>query len=128
MCARFPLCRVTARRTWAAAIAQALCLLVEVNTFFLILRRLWHVPPVSICFYLTWIGIRLVLYPYLIWEFALLYADKVRQGQWLHPFFFCPAFQTMLTLLNVKWTIDLVQRKLKTLRDPSAAKEPAKGL
>lgn len=57
---------------------MAMCLTVELNTFFLILRRIWHVPPVSVCFYLTWISIRLLIYPYLIYVFALLYKDRVR--------------------------------------------------
>jgi len=55
-----------------------MCLSVELNTFFLILRRLWHVPPVSVCFYVTWITIRLIIYPYLIYVFAILYVDRVR--------------------------------------------------
>lgn len=85
-------------------------------------------PPVSVCFYATWIGIRLVLYPYLIWEFWLLYYGQMRQGHYLHPFIFCPVFQTILTLLNIKWTMDLVKRKLKTMRDPNGKEAVEKGL
>lgn len=95
---------------------MAVCLLVEVNTFFLILRRVWHVPPVSVCFYVSWVLIRLVAYPYLIYEFAMLYLAKARQGQYVHPMILAPTFQIALTLLNVKWTIDLVQRKLEDMR------------
>lgn len=57
---------------------MAMCLTVELNTFFLILRRVWHVPPVSVAFYLSWVGIRLLVYPYLLGVFALLYAQRVR--------------------------------------------------
>lgn len=86
------------------------------NTFFLILRRIWHVPPVSVAFYVSWIGIRLIAYPYLIYEFALLYVAKARQGHYVHPMILAPTFQTVFTLLNVKWTVDLVNRKLEDMR------------
>ncbi|KAG8463680.1 hypothetical protein KFE25_003953 [Diacronema lutheri] len=110
---------------------MAMCLSVELNTFFLILRRLWHVPPVSVCFYVTWITIRLIIYPYLIYVFAILYVDRsLETGSWLNSFALIPSFQSALTVLNIKWTVDLARRKLDMMRDPSlrARMSKAKGL
>lgn len=42
-------------------------------------------------------------------------------GSWLNSFVLIPSFQAMLTLLNLKWTVDLVKRKL-------SAEKQSKGL
>lgn len=34
----------------------------------------------------------------------------------------------MLTLLNLKWTVDLAKRKLATMRDPALLSKLGKGL
>mmetsp|Transcript_14071 Transcript_14071/g.47632 ORF Transcript_14071/g.47632 Transcript_14071/m.47632 type:complete len:230 (+) Transcript_14071:66-755(+) len=106
---------------------MAWCLTVEINTFFLILRRLWRRKVVSVCFYVTWITIRLCLYPALVVEFANLYAEQLRRGRYVHHLALPPLLQGVLCLLNIKWTIDLVRSKISMLRDQKSY-QPSKGL
>ena len=59
-------------------------------------------PPVS------WIGIRLLWYPYL---WMCIYETAVRTG--FKGLYFALAFHSSLMALNVKWTIDLAKSKLR---------------
>jgi len=105
-----------------------MCLAVELNTWFLILRRVWHVPLVSVCFYVSWISIRLCVYPYLIYELGLIYVQRSVRVGWINHFVLLPVIQSVFTLLNVKWTVDLVKRKRELWRDPGLAQAENKGL
>eukprot|EP00929_Paragymnodinium_shiwhaense_P055275 TRINITY_DN27700_c0_g4_i1.p1 TRINITY_DN27700_c0_g4~~TRINITY_DN27700_c0_g4_i1.p1 ORF type:complete len:396 (+),score=84.15 TRINITY_DN27700_c0_g4_i1:132-1319(+) len=116
------------------------CMIVEVNTWFLIARRAFNTQGdkpfctgvslpkslrlclISSCFYVSWFSIRLVVYPCLFvvivqewWKFS----QKV--GTPLNPIALTPLIQAVLIFLNIKWTIDLVRSKFKK-------KGPAKGL
>ena len=119
------------------------CMAVELNTWFLIARRVFnkqgdnawfsvglHVPVVksvrikliSVLFYVTWFAIRCALYPYLVFEFTQLYLSRAeRVGTYFNTLIVAPLFQMVFVYLNTKWTIDLVRSKLK-------GKGPQKGL
>lgn len=114
-------------------------LLVELNTWFLILRR----QPIarhgvlqvvnSCLFYLSWFSTRCIAYPYLIFEVYGLFVTHVKmlkdnkdpawlRSSWGLTYMMIPVvFQTTLTSLNVHWTIQLIKNTLKR-------KGPAKGL
>ena len=95
------------------------CLSVEINTFFLIARRFAYlrrdalhpiVPKmVNASFYITWILVRCVLYPYIM----IIYVEKA--GEVLEErgtLMYSPEVAFMpvhfaLCLLNLKWTYDL---------------------
>lgn len=89
---------------------------VEINTWFLILRRVIYksnVHPiitgtVSFCFYATWIVIRCIVYPFILLIMLRLYAEKVEEtGLYFHlPMVSIPV-HVMLCLLNLKWSYDL---------------------
>jgi hypothetical protein len=105
------------------------CMSVEINTWFLIARRIFNkqgfspwvvqlpgtVSPsysirikfISIFFYVTWISIRCVLYPFLLWYFAIMSMKSVRSVYTavlpIH-FIFC--------VLNLRWTYDLCMSKI----------------
>jgi hypothetical protein len=94
------------------------CLSVEINTWFLILRRALykrknHIHPiitelVSISFYVSWIAIRVFLYPMIMYIFLQMAYDKVMEtGILFHwPMIFMPV-HFFLCVLNLKWTYDL---------------------
>ena len=91
---------------------------VEVNTFFLIARRVVFkasspIPPlvqqfVSTMFYTTWIWIRCYVYPYMFVIFLFMAADRVQATNryWHWEMIFIVA-HAVLCVLNVKWTYDL---------------------
>lgn len=91
---------------------------VEVNTWFLILRRVVHKSnqpinlllskTVSGCFYFTWITIRCIIYPGILWSFLKIAVERIQEtGTYFHlPMVFIPV-HFALCLLNLKWTYDL---------------------
>lgn len=92
---------------------------VEVNTWFLIARRVVYkasgkpVSPiiseaVSAMFYITWIWIRCIVYPGVLLTFLQLAKEKIEEtGTYFHlPMIFIP-FHFGLCVLNLKWTYDL---------------------
>jgi len=108
------------------------CMIVEVNTWFLIARRalnkrgdrmftsgvsLWksaRTLAISSCFYITWFVIRLVIYPYLlvvIMREWMKESEKV--GTPLNIIAVTPLMQLVFIFLNIKWTVDLFRSKLK---------------
>ena len=96
------------------------CLTVEINTWFLIMRRVVYkhrnqVPPfaqeiVSQCFYASWVVVRMYIYPGIMYVFCrLAYEEGVKTGIWFHwPMIFMPV-HFILVLLNLKWSYDLFQ-------------------
>jgi hypothetical protein len=97
---------------------------VEINTWFLIMRRVVFktsspIPPavaqgVSAMFYLTWILIRCIIYPHVLVTFLQLAAERIEQtGVYFHwEMLFIPA-HAALCVLNLKWTYDLFQPIVK---------------
>jgi len=96
---------------------------VEVNTWFLILRRVVYkqggndkskklspiiTETVSILFYVTWVLIRCIVYPWVLMIFLQLAVEIVVETRSLlhYPFIFI-AVHFVLCCLNLKWTYDL---------------------
>jgi hypothetical protein len=110
------------------------CMSVEVNTYFLIARRVFNqqgfepwvidlsffsirIKLISILFYATWIPIRCMLYPYLLIPFYQLwleYSTKVHTK--FNLVLFCLPLHSMFCALNAKWTFDLLVSKLRYWR------------
>ena len=96
------------------------CLSVEINTWFLILRRVLYkrkdrIHPaitelVSLSFYLSWIAIRIFLYPTIMYIFLqMAYLKVIETGVLFHwPMMFMPV-HFFLCVLNLKWSYDLFQ-------------------
>jgi hypothetical protein len=122
------------------------CMSVELNTWFLIARRVFNkqgFPPwvidlsffsfrvklISTFFYITWIGIRCLLYPYLMIPF---YQEWVKQsaavGTKWNVVFLCVPLHACFCLLNLKWSYDLLMSKVRYWRRKGNYKEASKGL
>jgi TLC domain len=96
------------------------CLSVEINTWFLILRRVLYkrkdrIHPamtelVSISFYVSWIAIRIFVYPAIMYIFCQMALQKVTDSGrlWHWPMIFLPV-HFFLCVLNLKWSYDLFQ-------------------
>ena len=111
------------------------CMSVEVNTWFLIARRVFNkqgFPPwilnlptgvsirvklISILFYSTWIGIRCVIYP-VIWIklFSMWKMYSVEVGTMLNVLAIALPLHTIFCGLNFKWTWDLIVSKIRYWR------------
>jgi TLC domain len=89
-------------------------LLVELNTFLLIARRVWGRPlVVEVLFYLTWFGFRIVMYPYVLYLFIFVYLEySVKQagGNYINTALLILVIIFLLNMLNMKWTYDLAKR------------------
>jgi len=96
------------------------CLSVEINTWFLILRRvvykrrdvcptMWQ-DAVSVLFYASWIAIRCFIYPAILIVFLQLAVERVHDTQrlWHWPMVFIPV-HFFLCVLNLKWSYDLFE-------------------
>lgn len=111
------------------------CMSVEVNTWFLIARRLFNkqgvvpftftaampggtveVKIISIFFYLTWIVIRLLIYPVLLFITWNAYMERwLRVGSPFNAITVAPLLQLVLVCFNVKWSFDLFHSKMRSL-------------
>jgi len=108
------------------------CMSVEVNTWFLIARRVFNkqgFPPwiiglptglsiriklISIFFYTTWISIRCILYPYLMWKFIQQYnLLSAKTGSRISIWLITIPLHSVFCLLNLKWTYDLIMSKIR---------------
>lgn len=109
------------------------CLSVEINTWFLILRRYKRKDRnpmlqeiVSILFYVSWVAIRCVVYPAIMVVFLGMAHEQVVKTNtfWHWQFIFLPV-HFFLCLLNLKWTYDLflpiVKRCMSTDKDAAAS-------
>ena len=118
------------------------CMAVEINTWFLIARRVFNkqgFPPwiiglptglsiriklISICFYVTWISIRVILYPYLMFTFWRMWIElSTRAGSRINAFSIVIPLHFCFCLLNLKWTHDLLMSKVRYWRRPKGAKK-----
>lgn len=127
--------------------AMGACMSVEINTWFLIARRVFNkqgftpwvidLPPfmsiriklISIFFYLSWISIRVILFPVLMLKFITLWwnlsLDVGTKFNILFPVFF---LHSTFCLLNLKWTYDLVRSKIRYWRRGGKGPAVQKGL
>jgi hypothetical protein len=88
-------------------------MLVEINTWLLIARRNLERPNaiVEFLFYATWVLLRLVLYPFLVWRFYEEWLVAVREtGQVISPLILAPLLQVFLMSLNLQWTYEMVSK------------------
>jgi hypothetical protein len=110
------------------------CMIVEVNTWFLIARRVFNkqgFPPwvlnlsfvsvrvklISLCFYVTWIVIRCVLYPYLLVEFTRAWLEHSSKVGTRWNLILCSVpLHAAFCLLNLRWTYDLLMSKIRYWR------------
>jgi len=111
--------------------AMGVCMIVEINTWFLIARRVFNrqgFPPweiglpyvlsvrvklISICFYVSWFVIRCFIYPVIMVEYVRMYrAKEVMWGRW-NVMGLCLLFHSVFCALNLKWTFDLLASKLR---------------
>jgi hypothetical protein len=108
--------------------AMGVCLSVEINTWFLIARRVFNkqgfapwkidlpylfscrVKLISIGFYVTWIFSRVFLYPYLlVCYYRICKSQKYPKG----IMEFAMVLHAVFCYLNAKWTYDLINSKIK---------------
>jgi hypothetical protein len=117
--------------------AMGACLSVEINTWFLIARRVAYlrrdvVPSIvtgsiNIAFYVSWLAIRCVLYPAVMANYIRKCQDALDEtGTLLHwPIVFVP-IHFILCLLNFKWSYDLfkpiVSDWFKSTDSPTASR------
>jgi hypothetical protein len=89
------------------------CMLVEVNTWLLIARRTIGGKAIELGFYASWILLRNLYYPYLIYAFFNEWRRETALcGSALNPILVTPLMQAFLTGLNYKWTWELVSKLL----------------
>ena len=117
------------------------CMSVEVNTWFLIARRVFNkqgfspwvidLPPlfslkvklISILFYASWISVRCLLYPWLWFQFRDMWlARAAREGTRWNVLAIAMPLHTMLCLLNLKWSYDLLMSKVRYWKLSKAGK------
>jgi hypothetical protein len=111
------------------------CMTVEVNTWFLIARRVFNkqgFPPwttlhmgwlsirvklISICFYVTWISVRCILYPALIIPFYQHWCERSMQVKsWWNVMLLSLPLHLAFCLLNLKWSYELLMSKVRYWR------------
>lgn len=107
------------------------CMSVEINTWFLIARRVFNkagFPPwvidlsfvsirvkiISVCFFVTWIGIRCILYPSMMGFIVdRWWTTSAREGTYINFDLISPVLHTTFCVLNFKWTYDLLMSKIR---------------
>jgi len=122
--------------------AMGACMSVEVNTWFLIARRVFNkqgfgpwtiglpylfsvrVKLISIFFYTTWIAARIVIFPSMLVVYYQMYRDPAAfqlQGS-SHIMLLVMAIHSIFVFLNFRWTIDLVNSKRTQWRSKGKTK------
>lgn len=113
---------------------MGVCMSVEFNTWFLIARRVFNkqgfspwtldipyfisvrVKLISIFFYITWISIRCILYPYVLYLLAFpLLASKSYSDE-KHAIKIAVFLQFVFCVLNAQWSLQLFNSKLRQWR------------
>lgn len=90
------------------------CMLVEFNTLMLIARRNFHSKVLDALFYVSWVVLRNIWYPYLVFVMYGKWQDETKRcGTMWNPIIVAPIFQLFFTGLNYMWTCTLVYRVLK---------------
>ena len=68
----------------------------------------WLVSLVNQCFYVTWIAVRIFIYPAILMEFLRLAVERVTEtGVYFHWEMIMIAVHGFLCVLNLKWSYDL---------------------
>ena len=96
----------------------SLGILVEINTFFLIGRRYWgRTLVLQILFYSTWIFLRMMMFPFVLYKFSFKYFNYTvaqAEGKFINTGLLILLIMVFLNILNMKWSWDLffkTQRK-----------------
>ncbi|KAG2501715.1 hypothetical protein HYH03_000216 [Edaphochlamys debaryana] len=90
------------------------CMLVELNTWLLIAKRTLRSKVLEVLFYASWVILRNIFYPYLIYAFYKEWQHETRvSGTPWNPILVTPIFQTALTALNYYWTLSLLLKPKK---------------
>eukprot|EP00529_Nitzschia_sp_RCC80_P020861 CAMPEP_0113490238 /NCGR_PEP_ID=MMETSP0014_2-20120614/26942_1 /TAXON_ID=2857 /ORGANISM="Nitzschia sp." /LENGTH=401 /DNA_ID=CAMNT_0000384001 /DNA_START=155 /DNA_END=1360 /DNA_ORIENTATION=+ /assembly_acc=CAM_ASM_000159 len=116
------------------------CMSVEINTWFLIARRVFNkqgFPPwsfdlgfvsirvklISICFYVTWIAIRDILYPVMMgYILNRWWTESEKAGTYINIELVPPILHAIFCILNLKWTYDLIMSKVRYYRRKGKAR------
>lgn len=90
-------------------------ILVEFNTWFLIARRNFKdVPLISYLFYVSWVIIRLGMYPVIMISFSMHLYELYMKEHAIPSFgLIMLFFMVSLNILNIKWTYDMILKFLK---------------
>jgi hypothetical protein len=81
------------------------------NTWLLTARRVMPCQAVEVIFYASWVVLRVLFSPYLIWDFWLCYKDAAqRSGNIFHPILSAPVMQIALCAFYTQWTIALIKK------------------
>lgn len=114
-------------RKYSVWISQ--CVLVEINTWFLIARRTWKSNLLfSLCFYFTWIVLRLIMYPVILVQFTSYLTNTCGAVSSLYSLSSCllsgdrPGLLLLflfvtLNGLNYKWTFDMLWKMAGQQKD-----------
>ena len=93
----------------------SLGLLAEINAIFLIGRRYWgRTRVIQIFFYSTWIFLRLMMFPFILYRFVfkyINYTSSQSQGRFVNTGLLVLLVMVFLNILNMKWSWDLFIRK-----------------
>ncbi len=116
---------------------MGICMSVEINTWFLIARRVFNkqgFPPwtidlpylfsvrvklISIFFYLTWVAIRCIVYPYVLVIMGRLVQDSNLAENNKVMISVAACLHSIFCFLNARWTVDLITGKLRQWRTKS---------
>lgn len=112
---------------------MAILVSVEMNTWFTIARRVFNkqrfkpfivqlpflpiieIKFLSLCFYISWFAIRVILYPYIYYVFYSMIKGPflIRNGIPMWVIVVSVVFHTGLCTLNCSWTYDLFRNKTR---------------
>eukprot|EP01036_Dinobryon_divergens_P029853 gene29853-39017_t len=100
------------------------CILVEVNTFFLTLRRNLSRGTAAyaisdILFYVSWVVLRLVLFPWLTLFYIREYIRFSTHAQtYFNLVLITPCLQTIVTMMSFMWTVDMLKKQFGKSKQP----------
>lgn len=110
---------------------MGVCMSVEMNTWFLIARRVFNkqgFPPwtidlpylfsvrvklISIFFYITWVSIRCILYPYVLVVFYRMVERGMLREHEKMFMMVGACLHSVFCVLNARWTMDLINSKIR---------------
>jgi len=95
---------------------------VEVNTWLLIAKRHYKSVVLEAGFYSTWVVMRLIIYPYLVWHYTWTYMEHSEElGTYVNIVLIAPLIQGYLSCLNYWWTALLLKQQIAKRRQVSAS-------
>lgn len=118
---------------------MGVCMSVELNTWFLIARRVFNkqgfspwqldvpyfisvrVKLISIFFYITWIGIRCGIYPYVLYVMAVPLRHIDKEGA-VFVRYIAMTLQSAFCFLNAQWSLQLLNSKIKQWKNKEETK------